>query len=60
MILKLNLNQTIVTPKGLKVAFGAQKGNKKATNRVELKQKDRAVPPKPKLVVYIGRSQKSF
>ena len=25
-----------------------------------LKQKVRAVPPKPKLIVYIGRSQKSF
>ena len=42
----------------------AQKGQKKVQKRPKmwqnLKQKVRAVHPKPKLIVNIGRSQKSF
>ena len=46
------------SPKAPKIA---QKGPaKEAPNVAELKQKDRAVFPKAKLRVYIGRSQKSF
>ena len=42
----------------------APKGPKKVRKRPKmwpnLKQKVRAIPPKPKLMVYIGRSQKNF
>ena len=38
----------------------AQKGQKRPKMWPNLKQKVRAVLPKPKLIVYIGRSQKSF
>ena len=39
---------------------GPKKIAKEAPNVAELKQKDRALLPKAKLSVYIGRSQKSF
>ena len=58
----LSLTQTPkIAPKDQKIA---SKGPKKVQNRPKmgpnLKQKVRAVPPKPKLIVYIDRSQKSF
>ena len=47
----LNLTPTPkIAPNGLKSA-------KKVPNLAELKQKDRAVLPKPKFIVYINRSQ---
>ena len=50
-----------IAPKNQKVA---PKGPNKVQKRPKMwpnsKQKVRAVPPKPKLIVYIGRSQKVF
>ena len=39
---------------------GPKKVQKRPKMWPNIKQKVRAVPPKPKLIVYIGRSQKSF
>ena len=46
--------------KAPKMPQSPQKSAKEVPNVAELKQKDRAVLPKAKLSVYIGRSQKSF
>ena len=43
-----------------KIAPKGPKRCKKAPNGAELNKKDRAVIPKPKLIVYIDRFQKSF
>ena len=60
MFLNLTLTPKIA-PKGPK---NSPKGPKKVQKRPKmwpnLKQKVRAVLPKPKLIVYIGRFQKSF
>ena len=39
---------------------GTRKGKKKPQKKPDKKQKDRAVHPKPKLIVYTSRSQQFF
>ena len=58
----LNLTPTPkIAPKDKKKSpEGPKKVQKRPKMWPNLKQKVRAVLPKPKLIVYIGRSQKSF
>ena len=50
-----------IAPKGQKIPQKAtQKSAKEVPNVAELKQKDRAVLQKPKLIVYIGGSPRKF
>ena len=51
---------TKVAPKDQKIAQKGPKSAKVAQNVAKFKSKVKAVLPKPKLIVYIGRSQKSF
>ena len=53
----LNLTSTPkIAPKGKKIAPKGPKKCKRGTKCGRLKQKDRAVLPKPKLIVYTGES----
>ena len=57
------LNPTLtpkIAPKDQKIARKGPKKCKRGPKCGQIKQKDRAVLPKPKLIVYIGRSQKCF
>ena len=54
------LNLTLTPKVAQKDQKIAQKGPKKCKMWSNLRQKVRAVLPKPKLIVYIGRSQKNF
>ena len=57
----LNLTPTPkIAPMGQKIAPKGPKKCKRGTKCGRLKQKDRAVLPKPNLIVYLGRSQKRF
>ena len=50
-----------IAPKGQKIALqGPKKVQKRLKMWPNLKQKVRAVLPRAKLIVYIGRSQNSF
>ena len=59
MFLNLTLTPKIA-PKDQKKAPKGSKSAKVAQNVAKFKSKVRAVLPKPKLIFYIGRSQKSF
>ena len=58
------LNLTVTPKNSPKGPKNSPKGPKKVKKRPKmwpnLKQKVKAVLPKPKLIVYIGRSQKTF
>ena len=49
-----------IAPKDQKIAPKGPKSAKVAQNVVKFKSKVKAVLPKSKLIVYIGKSQKSF
>ena len=59
MFLNLTLTPKIAPKEPKIVPKGQKKSAKETPNVTELKTKDRAILPKPKLIVYMCMSQKS-